>query len=183
VDDPAPYRQSLTQLLCQHPELLPQNMDQGSTWHDAYMSVKQDLSVRRIKGTATGAVFVLRPSFVMPSMMARTAEVEKGLSLRQCGVPFDALASVFGRDAMFWYRAWLACGRPSLLGTTGKDPQHVPTALVADEQVTWVAGQEVDVPTTVGGGCVLGVSVVAAAATAALETGYGGSSAKVTLCL
>ena len=36
-----------------------------------------------------------------------------------------------------------------------------------------VAGQEVDVPTTVGGGCFLGVRVVAAADTAALETGYG----------
>jgi len=160
-------------MLRQHPELFPKNMDQGSTVHDASMSVKHDLLVRRITVTATGAVFVLRPSCVMPSMMARTAEVEKGLSLRQWGVPFAALASVFGRDAMCWYRAWLAFGRPSLLGTTVKDPQNVPTDLVADEKVTWVAGQEVDVPTTVGGGCCLGVSVVAAADTAALETGYG----------
>jgi len=74
---------------------------------------------------------------------------------------------------MFWYRAWLAFGRPSLLGTTGKDPQEVPPELVADEKVTWVAGPEVYVPTTVGGGCFLGVSVVAAADTTALETGYG----------
>ena len=108
VDDPAPYRQYLTQMLRQHPELFPKNMDQGSTLHDASMSVKQDLIVRRITVTATGAVFVLRPSFVMPSMMARTEEVEKGLYLRQWGVPFDALASVFGRDAMFWYRAGVA---------------------------------------------------------------------------
>jgi len=63
----------------------------------------------------------LCPSLVMPSMIARTEEVAKALSLRQWGVPFDALASVFGRDAMFWYRAWLACGRPALLGTTVKD--------------------------------------------------------------
>ena len=63
-----------------------------------------------------------------------------------------ALAYVFGRDAMFWYRAWLAFGRPSLLGTTVKDPQNMPTELVADEKVAWVAGQEVDVPATVGAG-------------------------------
>ncbi len=44
---------------------------------------------------------------------------------------------------------------------------------MADEQLTWVARQQVDVPTTVGGGCFLGVSVVTAATTAALETGYG----------
>ena len=49
----------------------------------------------------------------------------------------------------------------------------MPTDLVADEQGTWVAGQAVYVPTPVGGGCFLGVSVVAAADTAALETGDG----------
>jgi len=173
VDDPAQYRQYLTQMLHQYPELFPKGMDQDFTFHDSYVSIKQDLIVRRIKLKATGAVFALRPSFVMPYMIARTEEVEKALYLRQWGVPFDALAYVFGRDAMFWYRAWLAFGRPSLLGTTVKDPQQVPTDLVADEKVTWVAGQEVYVPTTVGGGCFLGVSVVAAADTTALETGYG----------
>ncbi len=105
VDDTAQYRQSLTQMLRQYPELFPKDMDQGSTFHDASMSVKQDLIVRRITVQATGAVFALRPSFVMPSLIARTAEVEKALSLRQWGVPFDALASIFGRDALFWYRA------------------------------------------------------------------------------
>src|SRR5262249_1024468 len=52
-------------------------------------------------------------------------------------------------------------------------PQNVPTNRVADEQVPWGAGQEVYVPTTVGGGCFLGVRVVAAAETAAWETGDG----------
>ena len=89
------------------------------------------------------------------------------------GVPFDALASVFGRDAMCRYRAWLAFGRPALLGTTVKDLAKIPTNLVADEQVTGVAGQEVYVPTTVGAGCFLGVSVVAAADTTTLEADYG----------
>ena len=173
MDDPAQYRQSLTQRLRQYPELCPKAMDHGSPFHDASMSVTHDLIVRRITVQATGTVFALRPSCVMPSMIARTAEVDNGLDLRQWGVPFAALASVCGRDALLWYRAWLACGRPSLLGTTVTDPQHVPSDLVADEQVPWVAGQAVDVPTTVGRGCFLGVSVVAAADTAALETGDG----------
>jgi hypothetical protein len=173
VDDPAQSRQSLTQRLHQYPELCPTGMDQDFTLHDSSVSVTQDLTVRRITLKATGAVFALRPSCVMPSMIARTEEVEKARALRQWGVPCDALASVCGRDAMCWSRAWLACGRPSLLGTTVTDPQQVPTDLVADEKVTWVAGQEVDVPTTVGGGCVLGVRVVAAADTTALERGSG----------
>jgi hypothetical protein len=88
-------------------------------------------------------------------------------------VPFDALASVFGREAMCWYRAWLAFGRPSLLGPTVKDLAKIPPNLVADEQGTGGAGQEVDVPTTVGAGCFLGVSVVVAAETTPLAAGDG----------
>jgi hypothetical protein len=99
VYDPAQYRQYLSELLSQYPELFPQDMDHGFTFHDAYTSVKQDVIVRRIKLKTTGAVFTLRPSFVMPSMIERTDEVEKDLYLLQWGVPFDALAYVFGRDA------------------------------------------------------------------------------------
>ncbi len=146
-------------------------MDHGSPLHDCYTAVNQDLIVRRIKVKATGAVFALRPSCVMPSMMARPEEVEKARARRPWGGPCDALASGCGREALCWSRAWLAVGRPSLLGTTVKDPQQVPPDLVADAQVPWVAGQEVDVPTTVGGGGCLGGRVVAAAATAALATG------------
>jgi hypothetical protein len=101
VDDPAQYRQYLGEMLSQYPELFPQDMDQGFTLHDSYVSIKQDLIMRRIKLHTTEAVFTLRPSFVMPYMIARTDEVEKALYLRQWGVPFDALAYVFGRNAMF----------------------------------------------------------------------------------
>jgi hypothetical protein len=45
--------------------------------------------------------------------------------------------------------------------------------LVADEKITWVDGQEVAVPTVVGGGCLLGVSVVEQDDTAGLQAGYG----------
>ena len=172
-DNPAQYRQSLTQMLRPDPALWPNAMPQGCPLHDCDRSVQQNLSVRRITVQATGAVFALRPSCVRPARMARPAEVAKGLSRRQWGVPFEALASVLGRDALCWSRAWLACGRPALRGTTVQAPQTVPPALGAAEQVTWGAGQEGDVPTTVGGGCVLGGRVVAAAETAALETGYG----------
>jgi hypothetical protein len=172
-DDPAQYRQYLRRMLAHHPALFPTDMDQGFPFHDCAVSLKQDLIVRRIKLKATGAVFARRPSFVMPYMIARTDEVEKALSLQQWGVPFDALASVFGRAAMFWYRAWLAFGRPSLVGTTVKDPKKVPRDLVADEQLTRVARQQVSIPTTVGSGCFLGVSVVEAADTETVEQGDG----------
>jgi hypothetical protein len=148
-------------------------MDQGFPVHDASVSGTQDLIVRRIKLITTGAVFTLRPAFVLPYMSARTEAVEQARSLRQWGVPFDALASVFGREALCWYRAWLACGRPSLPGTTVKAPHPVPRDLVADAQLTRRATPQVYVPTTVGGGCFLGVSGVEAADTVTVERGYG----------
>ena len=85
VDDPAQYRQYLAEMLSQYPALFPQEMDQGFTLHDCYVSIKQELIMRRIKLITTGAVFTLRPSFVMPYMIARTDAVEKALSLRQWG--------------------------------------------------------------------------------------------------
>ena len=173
VDHPAQYRQYLSEMLHQYPELFPHDMDQGFPLHDADASVTQDVIVRRIKLHTTGAVFSLRPSCVMPDMIGRTDAVEQALSLRQWGVPFAALAYVFGRDAMFWYRGWLACGRPSLVGTTIKEPQTLPRDLVADEQLTRVAKPQVGVATPVGGGCFLGGSVVEAADTVTVERGDG----------
>jgi hypothetical protein len=170
--DVTKYREYLTQISQRHPELFPRTMGQGYTFHDRYGSRKQGIVLRRIKLKATGAVFTLRPSFVLPYCVARTEEVEKALFLRQWGVPFSALAYVFGRDAMFWYRAWLSLGRPNLVGTTVKDIATMPQDVVADEKITWLAGEEVVVPTTVGGGCVLGISVAQEATSAGLEEAY-----------
>src|SRR6266545_3760063 len=120
VEDVAKYRKYLTTMYQQHPELFPRALDNGYTFHDRYQSRKQLCGLRRIKLKATREVFTLRPSFLMPYCIARTDEVEKALFLRHWGVPFDALAYVFGSDAMFWYRAWRSFGRPHLVGTTVK---------------------------------------------------------------
>jgi hypothetical protein len=180
VTNVAKYREHLAQSLEQHPELFPQAIGEGYTFHDRYRSRKQQIVLRRIKLTANREVFTLRPSFVMPYLSARTADVEKARCLRQWGVPFAALAYVFGRDAMFWYRAWLQLGRPNLVGTTVKRAAAMPQDVVADEKITWLAGQEVVVPTTVGGGCVLGISVVPEATTESLKEAYAEFNAEAT---
>src|SRR5215510_1932651 len=120
VDDVTKYRQHLSTMYNHHPELFPQAWAQGYTFHDRYRLRKQAVTLRRLKLKATGAVFTVRPSFLLPYGMGRTEEVEKALFLRQWRVPFDALVYVFGRNAMFWYRAWLSFGRPNLVGTTVK---------------------------------------------------------------
>ena len=74
--------------------------------------------LRRLELKATAAVFLVRPSFLMPSMVGRTEAVEQALALRHWGVPCDALVDVCGRDALDWYRAELALGRPTIVGST-----------------------------------------------------------------
>jgi hypothetical protein len=174
VADLTKYRAHLTKMQQQHPEIFPQAMASGFSFHDRYRSRKQEgLQLRRIKLRQTGEVFTLRPSFVMPYLIARTEEMEKALYLRQWDVPVDALAYVFGRDAMFWSRAWLAFGRPHLVGTTVKAAERMPAHLVADEKITWLDGVEVGVPTTVGGNCVLGISLQCGEDGGALKAAYG----------
>ena len=74
---------------------------------------------------------------------------------------------------MYWYRAEMALGRPAIVGSTVKQPEKLPGHLLADEKHTWALGQEVYVPTTVGGGCILGATVTEAASADALEVAYG----------
>ena len=136
IEDIVQYRTYLTQMRGQHPELFPQGMAHGYTFHDRSRSRKQGVVMRRIQLKVTAEVFTLRPSFLLPYCIARTEEVEQALSLRQWGVPFSALAYVFGRNAMFWYRAWLSLGRPNLVGTTSKAADKMPHGLVADEKIT-----------------------------------------------
>ncbi|MCP4485897.1 MAG: hypothetical protein GY820_01005, partial [Gammaproteobacteria bacterium] len=69
-----------------------------------------------------------------PYMIAETADVENALYLRRWGVPFDGLVYVFGRNVMFWQRAYVSVGRDSVVGTTIKAPDLLPENIVADEK-------------------------------------------------
>ena len=109
----------------------------------------------------------------MPYMVGKTSEIDKPMYLRQFGVPNDAIAYVFGRNPMYWYRIYLSLGRASIVGTTIKDSQKLPEHLVADEKHTWMAGKRVYVPTTAAKGCLLGVGLTKAADTVTLTQGYG----------
>ncbi|WP_235111553.1 hypothetical protein [Acaryochloris sp. 'Moss Beach'] len=67
-------------------------------------------------------------------MVGKTHEMEKALYLCRFAVPFDAIAYVFGRNAMYWYWAYASLSRASIVGTTIKDPQLLPKHLVVDEK-------------------------------------------------
>jgi hypothetical protein len=143
VAEPASFRQHLPAVCGQHPELFPASIREGCVRHDKRWSRQQPVMRRRLALKATAAVFLVRPSFLLPSMGGRTEAGEKALSLRHWGVPCDALAYVFGRDAMDWYRAELALGRPTIVGRTVKQPAQLPQHVLADEQHTWALGHAV----------------------------------------
>ena len=79
----------------------------------------------------------------------------------------------FGHSEMYWYRLVERLGRSSLVGTTVRDPARLPEHLAADEHHADWAGQKGYVATTVGGGCVLGVALTAAADDDHLREAYG----------
>jgi hypothetical protein len=147
-------------------------MGQGFRFHGLVCSRKLNIDQRRIK-LSNGHVYQIRPSFVMPYMIAKTDAIEKALYLRCFGVPFDALAYVFGRDAMFWYRATSSLGRNSLVGTTVKKPSHLPGYVVADEKHTRCNGKRIYIATTVANGCFVGAEVSEQADTESLTEAYG----------
>jgi hypothetical protein len=92
VVDPDRFRHYLMELHSRHPELLPAGFEQGFVFHDKTWSIKQRVLTRRLRLIATGQLYQVRPSFLMPSMSAWTEMVERGLYLRHWSVPFDALA-------------------------------------------------------------------------------------------
>src|SRR5438552_3354379 len=79
VADPASFRQHLTVVFGQHPELFPARMREGFVRHDKRWSSQQQVMLRRLALKAPAEVILVRPSFLMPYMVGRTEAVEKAL--------------------------------------------------------------------------------------------------------
>lgn len=167
------FREHIIKWYQVHPEIFPQEFGQNFSFCGCYFSKKQSIFIERIRINGSNDTYQLRPSFLMPYMVARTDEVEKALFLRRWGVSFDALGYVFERDSMFFYRLFNSMGRPSIVGSTVKSVAKLPVHLVADEKHTKLKGDKVFIPTTVASGCILGASIVTSASTDDLEKGYG----------
>jgi hypothetical protein len=121
IDSPRLFRRWLDRAFQDAPELFPKAFAQGYTLKDSRISRKRGLRLRRIRCRTTGAAFSIRPCFLLPYMTAWTDDASRPLFLRAFGVPFWALAHVFGRDATYWYRLEVGLGLkqakvPSLQG-------------------------------------------------------------------
>jgi hypothetical protein len=171
VRDPQEFRRTIDESFRQAPELFPADFAAGYRMKDDRVSAKQQIPIRRIVLTG-GVAYSIRPAFLMPYMVARVEDVEGPLFLRKFGVPYWALARVFGRDPMSWYRLECALGRFSVVGTTVRRadlPEHV----LADEHHQTLDGKKVYIATTVAAGCCLGAQPAPSAGADDLEAAYG----------
>jgi hypothetical protein len=171
VHDPAEFRRAIDDCFRRAPELFPAGCARGYELKDDRMSAKRRLPIRRIL-LRDGTAYSIRPSFLMPYMTAYVEDVEGPLFLRKFGVPFWALARVFGDDPMFWYRLECGLGRFSIVGATARTAR-LPEHLLADEHHQPLDGEKVYIATTVGSGCCLGAEPAKAAGADDLKAAYG----------
>lgn len=171
IASPETFRRWLDESFAQMPELFPEAFAHGYLLKDDRVSVKLGIRLRRVECKTTAEAFTIRPSFVLPYMAGFTEDVADPLFLRRFGVPFWALAQVFGKDANYWYRLEISLARNSIVGATVRQAD-LPEHLVADEHHQSLDGEKVFIATTVAEGCCLGAAVVAAADEASLRTAY-----------
>ena len=172
VSDPSAFRQALGRFFLAMPELFPAGFAQGYRLKEARTSRKLGRTRRRVRLKATGETFTVRPAFALPYMAGWAEDASGPLFLRAFGVPFWALARVFGRDHDYWYRLEVALGRNSVAGTTLRRAA-VPEHLLADEHHQPRDGAKNYVATTVGAGCCLGAALAQAAGEDDLRAAYG----------
>lgn len=172
VGDPARFRTWLDRSFRSWPELFPEDFAAGYRLKDHRLSKRAGLRLRRVRLKATGASFTVRPSFLLPYRRGTTDEARGPLFLRAFGVPFWALARVFGKSAMYWYRLEVSLGRHSIAGTTVRRAD-LPEHLLADEHHQTRDGDKTYLATTVGAGCCLGAALAPTANTDDLTAAYG----------
>ncbi len=86
--DAAGYRIYLDEQIAQHPERFPAGIIDGY-WLDGFVTSKrQQMKTRRILLKHSRDTYQIHPDTVMPYMIGRTEDVEKGLYLRRYGVPY-----------------------------------------------------------------------------------------------
>jgi len=172
IGDPAAFRAALDRSFRDAPELFPERFAEGYRLKESRASRKLGPRLRRVRLKATGESFTVRPSFALPYMAGWADGTSGPLFLRAFGVPFWALARVFGRDHRYWYRVEAALGRNSLVGSTLRRAE-VPAHLLADEHHQPRDGVKNHIATTVGAGCCLGAALAQTAGAEDLQAAYG----------
>jgi hypothetical protein len=118
------FRQPLTEVFPKHPELFPAGISEGFVLHDTSWSIKQQVMRRRIALKATAGGFLVRPSFLLPSMVGRTEAVEKALSLRGIRLRRDSWVSVMYAEGLNSTTSSATLQRTDRHGILGQKSSH-----------------------------------------------------------
>ena len=124
VDNAALFRQFIESMIVKHPEIFPSDIEAGFRMKDIYQSKKMPIKIRRVD--VAGVSYSIKPSFVLPYFCGDTEVASNALFLRKFSVPYWAIAQVFGKNAMYWYKVTESLGKNSLVGTTLKNKKLLP---------------------------------------------------------
>lgn len=172
-NDAGEVRRFLEPLIRALPELFPAGIEDGFQLSGRLPESEKMPGIRLRQLRVQEQAYTLRPSFVMSYMTGTVEELEHPLLLLSFGVPCWLVTKVFGHNDMFWQRHLERLGRNSLVGSTVRVAERLPTHLVADEHHADWCGEKGYVAVTAGGGCLLGVALAEAADEAHLTQAYG----------
>lgn len=89
MNDEKEFRSHVDGWIERHPELFPRAITGGYELHGKTLpSVKLGIQQRRIRILATGDMYSICPSFVMPYMTGLVSDVELPLFYQRFGVPY-----------------------------------------------------------------------------------------------
>lgn len=178
IDNKVQFKEKLNALIIKYPELFPREIIHGYSLIGYSKNTKKislERRIIRIKNIFNlYEDYLLHPCFILPYSKGKTTEISFGLRLRKYNVPYHEIASIFGKDAMFWYRLEIGLSKYNLVGTTIKRLSCLPKNILMDEHHTKIKRNKVYVCTTVGGNCFLGARVASTMEAKKLEKAYGG---------
>ncbi len=151
--------ETIKELYESHMDLFPAEMLSGYKLNGRTRLSKKIEGFQMRKIMVAGTNYQIRPSYILPYCREQVDLASKGLFLLKFGVPFWALAFVFGYNATWWYRMFISLERHDIVGTTIYDAKDLPEHIIADENHIKVRGAKKYVATTVGANCFLGMSV------------------------
>ncbi|MGB0524912.1 MAG: hypothetical protein ACPGJS_18200 [Flammeovirgaceae bacterium] len=171
MNDPTQAHEMISQYYQEFPALFPEEMSTGYCLNGkTRLSKKTGIQMRKI--SISGISYRIRPSYLLPYLRGKTQDASNGLFLLRFGVPFWALAVVFGRNAMWWYRLYAFLGRYSIVQTS-VSKGNLPEDILADEHHIRIKGKKAYVATTVAKGCFIGMEVSSGADEKSLTNAYG----------
>src|SRR5512142_2676586 len=172
VDDPERFRNFLDRHIKATPELFPPEIRRGYRMKDLSTSRKTGGKLRRIE---LRNLYMLSGPSLLPDAVSVRPPRRRTVPpfLRKFAVPYWAIAEVFGRSPMYWYRLERSLGWFSLGGTTVSAADRLPRHLVADEKHSTLVGEEVSLAATAGGGCCLGMAQAPSVGTDGLTAASG----------